>query len=239
MAGHSQFKNIMHRKGAQDAKRARLFAKIAREIMVCARISPDPESNPRLRAALASARAANMPRDNIDRAIKKVTGGEDNAIYEEIRYEGFGPGNVAIIVECLTDNRHRTISDVRTVFTRNGGQMGETGCTGYLFERVGLMQLSIDTASYDDVFEAAVNAGANDVEQDEENYNVICSFEDFVTVRDGVMEKYGDAVQAKTVWRPFTWIELEEDSDNFRKLEKLLDMLDDNDDVQNVFINAR
>lgn len=238
MAGHSQFKNIMHRKGAQDIKRAKAFAKIAREIMVCARISPDPSSNPRLRAALASARAANMPRDNVERAIKKVTGGEDNAHYEEVRYEGFGPGHVAVIVECLTDNRHRTTSDVRSAFTKSGGQLGETGCASYLYERVGLMQLPVET-DFDTLFEAAVNAGAENVETTDQGQEVICAFEDFVVVRDALMQTWGDAVQANVVWRPFTWLDLDESSESFKKLEKLLDVLEENDDVQHVFINAR
>lgn len=238
MAGHSQFKNIMYRKGAQDAKRAKMFAKIAREIMVSARISPDANSNPRLRAALASARAANMPRDNVERAMKKVAGGEDTAHYEEVRYEGFGPSHIAVIVECLTDNRHRTTSDVRSAFSKNGGQLGETGCASYLFERVGVMHVPLDT-SFDDVFEAAVNAGAENVETTEESHEVLCSFEDYVVVRDALMQKWGDAVQAQVAWRPFTWLDLDETSDSYKKLEKLLDVLDENDDVQRVFINGR
>lgn len=238
MAGHSQFKNIMHRKGAQDAKRAKMFAKIAREIMVSARISPDAAANPRLRAALALARAANMPRDNVERAIKKVAGGEDNANYEEVRYEGFGPGHIAVIVECLTDNRHRTTSDVRSAFTKSGGQLGETGCASYLFERVGVMQIPLET-SFDAVFEASVNAGADNVETTDESHEVVCAFEDYVVVRDALMQKWGDAVQASVVWRPFTWLDLDETSDTYKKIEKLLDVLDENDDVQRVFINAK
>lgn len=238
MAGHSQFKNIMHRKGAQDVKRAKMFAKIAREIMVSARISPDANSNPRLRAALASARAANMPRDNVERAMKKVAGGEVTDNYEEVRYEGFGPGHVAVIVECLTDNRHRTSSDVRSAFTKSGGQLGETGSVSYLFERVGVMQLAKET-DFDTLFEAAVNAGAENVETTDESQEVTCSFEDFVSVRDALMKTWGDAVEANVAWRPFTWQELDDTSDSYKKLEKLLDVLEENDDVQRVFINAR
>src|SRR5690606_29477413 len=164
MAGHSQFKNIMYRKGAQDKKRARLFTRLAREIMAAARAGlPDPDANPRLRTAIAAARAANMPKDNITRAIKKATGGEEEANFVEVRYEGYGPGGIAIIVEALTDNRNRTASSIRTAFNKHGGSLGETNSVSFMFQRVGSISYPPDAASADDMFEAALDAGATDV----------------------------------------------------------------------------
>jgi YebC/PmpR family DNA-binding regulatory protein len=235
MAGHSQFKNIMYRKGAQDAKRAKMFAKFAREIMVSARISPDATSNPRLRAALAAARAANMPKDNIDRAIKKVTGGEDNTVYEEVRYEGYGPAGIAVIVECLTDNRNRTASEVRSAFAKHGGNLGETGSVGFMFDRIGLVRYPA-SLNFDQVFESAVLAGADDVETADDAHEVVCSMDMFAAVRDGLHTSLGDPLEAKIIWRPNITAPCDEET--AKTLMKLLDVLDDNDDVQNVYSNA-
>jgi len=237
MAGHSQFKNIMYRKGAQDAKRAKMFAKIAREIIVAVRGGlPDPNSNPRLRAALSSARAANMPKDNIDRAIKKALGGEDTTHYEEVRYEGFGPGGTALIVEGLTDNRNRTVSDVRTAFTKFGGSLGENGSVSFMFERVGLIRYPISVGAYDDVFEAVIEAGAENLEKEEEGYEITSTVDAFGSVRDYLAQKYGDPLEAKVIWRPTTMTSCNEDA--AQSLLKLIDILEDNDDVQNVYSNG-
>jgi YebC/PmpR family DNA-binding regulatory protein len=237
MAGHSQFKNIMYRKGAQDAKRAKMFAKIAREIIVSVRGGlPDPNSNPRLRAALSSARAANMPKDNIDRAIKKALGGEDTTHYEEVRYEGFGPGGTAIIVEALTDNRNRTVSDVRSAFTKYGGGLGETGSVSFMFERIGLIRYPASIGGYDDVFEAVLEAGAENLEKEEEGYEITSTVDSFGAVRDYLSQKYGDPLEAKVIWRPTTMAPCDEDA--ARSLFKLIDILEDNDDVQHVYSNG-
>jgi len=237
MAGHSQFKNIMYRKGAQDAKRAKMFAKIAREIFVSVRGGlADPNSNPRLRAALTSARGANMPKDNIDRAIKKALGGDDTANYEEVRYEGFGPGGTAIIVEGLTDNRNRTVSDVRSAFTKYGGGLGEAGSVSFMFERIGLIRYSVSVGSYDDVFETIVEAGAENLEIEEETYEITSTVDSFGVMRDFLMQKYGDPLEAKVIWRPTTMISCDEDT--AQSLLKLIDVLEDNDDVQQVYSNG-
>lgn len=235
MAGHSQFKNIMHRKGAQDAKRARMFAKITREIIVSARMGGDPAANPRLRAAIAAARSANMPKDNIDRAIKKALGGEDTANYEEVRYEGYGPGGTALIVESLTDNRNRTASEVRSAFAKCGGNMGETGSVAFMFDRIGLIKLPKSVGSYDDVFEKAVEAGAGNLEEDGEFYEVITSIDDFAMVRDALSQSYEDISESKLVWRPQNTISVDEEA--AQKILKLIDTLEDSDDVQNVYCN--
>lgn len=236
MAGHSQFKNIMHRKGAQDAKRAKKFAKIAREIIVAAKSGmPDPNSNPRLRAALAAARGANMPRDNVDRALKKALGGDDTSNFEEVRYEGYGPGGVAVIVEGLTDNRNRTAAEVRSYFTKCGGNLGESGSVGFMFERIGLLSYA-STHDFDALFEAAVDVGADNVETVEDTHEVTCSMENFAVVRDGLIEKMGDPMEAKVIWRPHNSAPCNEDI--AKTLMKLVDLLEDNDDVQHVYTNA-
>lgn len=236
MAGHSQFKNIMHRKGAQDIKRAKIFAKISREIMVSVKTGgADHTANPRLRAALSTARAANMPKDNIDRAIKKVLGGEDQANFEEIRYEGYGPGGVAVIVETLTDNRNRSASEVRSCFTKYGGSLGETNSVSFMFERIGLIKYE-KTMAFDDLFEGAVNAGADDVAETDENFEVTCAWEDFGSVRDNLMESHGDPVEGKIVFRPVNTNPL--NLDTAKSFLKMIDVLEDNDDVQNVYSNA-
>lgn len=235
MAGHSQFKNIMHRKGAQDSKRARMFAKMTREIIVAAKSGlPDPATNPRLRSALAAARGVNMPKDNIDRALKKVIGGEDNTNYDEVRYEGYGAGGVAVIIEGLTDNRNRTASEIRSIFTKHGGSLGETGGVSFQFERVGLIRFD-PAKGFDTVFEAAVNAGADNVEDTEDALEITCPMDAFASVRDAVIETLGDPMEAKIMWRPLNTISCNEET--ARTLIKMIDTLEDNDDVQNVYAN--
>jgi len=236
MAGHSQFKNIMFRKGAQDKKRAQMFAKLGREIIVAAKSGiPDPNMNPRLRAAILAARAQNMPKDNIERAIKRATGEGDDANYEEIRYEGYGPGGVAIIVEALTDNRNRTASDVRTAFSKYGGSMGETNSVSFMFERVGQITYPADAADPEALFEAAVEAGAQDAQSGPEGHVVTTSPDDFSAVRDGLSEKFGDPAEARLTWKPMTTTPV--DADTAPTLLKLMEVLDDNEDVQQVSAN--
>ncbi|MGF1625239.1 MAG: YebC/PmpR family DNA-binding transcriptional regulator [Alphaproteobacteria bacterium] len=236
MAGHSQFKNIMHRKGAQDAKRAKQFAKLAREVLVAAKSGlPDPAMNPRLRAAIGAARAANMPKDRIERAIKQGSGGGDATNYEEIRYEGYGPGGVALIVEALTDNRNRTASEIRSAFNKYGGALGETGSVGFMFNRVGEIVYPKAVASDDAMFEAALEAGASNVESSEESHAVTCDQTGFNAVRDALEAQFGDPEQAGLVWKPQTTTPVDEEA--ARTLMKLIDVLDDNDDVQTVSAN--
>jgi YebC/PmpR family DNA-binding regulatory protein len=236
MAGHSQFKNIMYRKGAQDKKRAKIFGRLIREITVAARSGlPEPDKNPRLRAAISAARSANMPKDNIDRAIKRVAGGEDDTNYEEIRYEGYGPGGVALIVEALTDNRNRTASEVRTAFGRHGGALAETNAVSFMFDRVGLIALDAGVGSVDEVFEAAVEAGAGNVESGADGHEITCDPDQFNTVRDALAARFGDPREAHLAWKPQTTVEVDEK--HAETLLKLLDALDDNDDVQQVAAN--
>ncbi len=236
MAGHSQFKNIMHRKGAQDARRARQFAKLIREITVSARSGlPDPGSNPRLRAAIAAAREANMPRDTIDRAIKKASGGGQGEDYAEVRYEGYGPAGVAIIVEALTDNRNRTASDLRSAFSKYGGALGETNSVSFLFNRLGVIRYPARRGAADDMLEAAIEAGADNVESDAEAHEVTCAVDDFFAVRDAMEARFGPPESAKLDWRPATVVTLDED--RATSLLKLIDVLEDSDDVQNVYAN--
>ena len=236
MAGHSQFKNIMHRKGAQDKKRAKIFGRLIREIVVAARSGlPEPDKNPRLRAAISAARAANMPKDNIDRAIKRVAGGEDDTNYEEVRYEGYGPGGVAVIVEALTDNRNRTASEVRAAFSKLGGSLGETNSVSFMFDRLGMIVYPAATASADDMFEAAAESGADNVESTDEGHEIYCAPEDFSNVRDAMVERLGDPEEAALIWKPQTTVAIDEDQAT--TLFKLLDTLDDSDDVQSVAAN--
>ena len=236
MAGHSQFKNIMHRKGAQDAKRAKIFAKHIRELTVAAKTGlPDPAMNPRLRSAIAAAKGVNMPKDNIERAIKRGAGGEDGTNFDEIRYEGYGPGGVAVIVEALTDNRNRTASEVRSAFTKFGGSLGETGSVNFMFDRIGLIAYGADVASTDDMFEAALEAGAQDVESSDSGHEITCDPDDLNTVRDSLEEKYGTAEAARLDWKPQNTIPMDEGS--AETLIKLIDALEDNDDVQRVASN--
>ncbi len=236
MAGHSQFKNIMYRKGAQDAKRAKLFTKLAREITVSVKEGgDDPSANPRLRAAIIAGRKENMPNDNINRAIKRATGDGAADAFEEIRYEGYGPGGVAVIVEALTDNRNRTASEVRSAFAKNGGALGETNSVSFMFDRSGVIEYPADTASGDEMFEAAVEAGADDCVSTDAGHEVICVIESFNSVRDALEARFGEAGRAALDWRPTTTTALDEDKAG--TLLKLIDVLDDNDDVQRVFAN--
>ncbi|MBS7540189.1 YebC/PmpR family DNA-binding transcriptional regulator [Ancylobacter lacus] len=235
MAGHSQFKNIMHRKGKQDAVRSKLFSKLAREITVAAKMGmPDPNMNPRLRAAVLAARAENMPKDNIDRAIKKALGG-DAENYDEIRYEGYGPGGVAVIVEALTDNRNRTASEVRSYFTKSGGALAETGAVSFMFDRIGVIAFDAAKASADDMLEAAIEAGADDVSSDENGHEVVCSVENLHEVARALEARFGEPRKSGLVWRPQNTVAV--DDEVAEKLIRLVDTLEDNDDVQNVYAN--
>ena len=236
MAGHSQFKNIMHRKGAQDARRARQFAKLIREITVSARQGlPDPAFNPRLRAAVIAARQANMPKDTVERAIKKATGAGGGADYVEVRYEGYGPAGVAVIVEALTDNRNRTASDIRAAFSKYGGALGETNAVSFLFTRMGVIRYPAAAANPDDMLEAAIEAGAENVESDAEGHEVTCAPDDLFAVRDALEARFGEPESARLDWRPATTVILDEDRAS--TVLRLIDALDDNDDVQNVYAN--
>lgn len=235
MAGHSQFKNIMHRKGAQDKKRAKVFTRLIRELQVAVKSGTDPDSNPRLRAAMLAARAANMPKDNIDRVLKKAEGGGDDANFDEIRYEGYGPGGVALIVDTVTDNRNRTASEVRSAFTKYGGNLGESNSVAFMFDRVGQLIYPVAAASADDMFEAALEAGADDVESAEESHEITCAPEDFNAVREALDTRFGAPEEAGLTWKPRNTIALDEDK--AATLLKLLDVLDDNDDVQSVSAN--
>ena len=236
MAGHSQFKNIMHRKGAQDAKRAKIFTRIGREIMVAVKLgSPDPEANPRLRAAISAAKAANMPNERIDRAIKSASGSDNAEDYFEMRYEGYGPGGIAVIIEAMTDNKNRTAGEVRSYFNKNGGSLGETNSVSFLFQRVGEIQVSKDSVDFETLFEVAASAGAEDVEDDEESYTVVTEVEAFNQVYQEV-DAAANVQEAKLVWRPMAPVAV--DPEAAAGLMKLLTALDDNDDVQNVYTNA-
>ena len=236
MAGHSHAKNIMHRTGVQDAKRGRIYAKLIREITVSARQGlPDPAFNPRLRAAMSAARQANMTKDTIERAVKKAAGAAGGDDYVEVRYEGYGPNGVAVIVETLTDNRNRTAGDVRSAFTKHGGALGETNSVSFLFNRLGVIRFPLAVASADDMLEAAIDAGADNAETDDEAHEITCAVEDFFAVRDALEARFGAPETAKFDWRPTTEVTLDEDK--ARAVLKLLDVLEDNDDVQNVFAN--
>ena len=236
MAGHSQFKNIMHRKGKQDKVRSKIFSKLAREITVAAKAGlPDPSANARLRLAIQNARAENLPKDNIERAIKKAAGG-DAENYDAVRYEGYGPGGVAVIVEALTDNRNRTASNVRSLFTKFGGNLGESGSVAFMFARVGEIIYAASKASADAMLEAAIDAGADDVQSDDAGHTVICTFESIGEVSSALAAKFGDAETVKAVWKPQTMTPL--DHEKAESLMKLVDALDEDDDVQAVFSNA-
>ena len=236
MAGHSQFKNIMHKKGKQDAIRSKLFSKLAREITVAAKLGlPDPAMNARLRAAVIAARAENMPKDNIERAIKKASGA-DSETYEEVRYEGYAPGGVAVIVEALTDNRNRTAGEVRSYFTKAGGALAETGAVSFMFDRVGLVEFDRKVASEDAMLEAALDAGAEDVASSEETHEITTSLEDLREVAKRLEEKFGEPKKAALVWRPQNMVAVDDEAGE--KILKLVGSLEDNDDVQNVYVNA-
>jgi YebC/PmpR family DNA-binding regulatory protein len=236
MAGHSQFKNIMVRKGAQDARRGRLFTKIIRELTTAAKQGqPDPNMNPRLRAAITAARQANMPKDTMERAIKRGAGGADDANYEEVRYEGYGPGGVAIIVEALTDNRNRTASEIRTAFSKAGGNLGETNSVSFMFEHKGVIRYPAKAGSADAMFEAALDAGAEDVSSDADAHEIVCATEQFSAVRDALEAKFGAPQEARLNWRPRSTVPV--DADAADSLLKLLGTLEDNDDIQTVAAN--
>jgi YebC/PmpR family DNA-binding regulatory protein len=236
MAGHSQYKNIMFRKGKQDRMRSKIFSKLAREITVAAKAGlPDPDANARLRLAIQNARAENLPKDNIERAIKKASG-SDAENYDAIRYEGYGPGGVAVIVEALTDNRARTAPAVRSYFAKFGGNMGETGSVAFMFNRVGEIVYPLAKASADAVMEAAIEAGADDAVTDDTHHTVTCTFESMGEVSAALSAKFGDAESAKIVWKPNVMAPV--DFEKAESLMKLVDMLDDDDDVQHVFTNA-
>jgi YebC/PmpR family DNA-binding regulatory protein len=236
MAGHSQFKNIMHKKGAADARRSKVFGKLAREITVAAKLgTPDPDMNPRLRLAIQNARAENMPKDNIERAIKKAAGGDADA-YESMRYEGYGPGGVAMIVEALTDNRNRTAGAIRSVFSRYGGALGETGSVGFLFDRVGEIVYPLKAGTADAVLEAAIDAGAQDVVSNEDGHRILCAFADLNEVAKALEARLGEAGTVKGIWRAQATSRLDEEK--AASMLKLLAALEDDDDVQGVYSNV-
>ena len=235
MAGHSQFKNIMHRKGKQDKVRSKVFGKLAREITVAAKLGqPDPAFNPRLRAAILEARAENMPKDNIERAIKKAQG-SDAEIFDEIRYEGYGPGGAALIIEALTDNRNRTASEVRSYFTKSGGNLAETGAVSFLFDRVGVVEYSADKVDGDALLDAAIEAGAEDVSSSPESHEVYCKIEALAAVTKALEARFGEPRRAALIWRPQASIEVDDEAGE--KLVRLMETLEENDDVQHVYAN--
>ena len=234
MAGHSQFANIKHRKGAQDAKKAKIFTKILREITVSAKTGqPDPAMNPRLRNAIIEARSKNMPKDRIDAAIKKATGEAGGDNFESIRYEGYAPGGIAIIVEALTDNRNRTASEVRSIFTKSVGALGETGSVGFMFDHVGVIQFEGGVATEEEMFEAALEAGAQEVESSSDIHAVITTPENFAAVRDVLIDKFKDPISAKLDWKAKNTVDVA-DLESAQKLMKMIDALEDCDDVQAV-----
>jgi len=235
MAGHSQFKNIMHRKGRQDAARAKMFSKLAREITVAAKVgSPDPGMNPRLRLAVQAARAENVPKDNIERAIKKAQGGDSEA-YEAIRYEGYAPGGVAVMVEALTDNRNRTGGAVRAAFSKCGGNLASTGSVAHMFNHAGEIAYGLAAGSADAVLDAAIEAGADDVQSDADGHLITCSFDSLGTVASVLEEKLSEAQSVKAVWKPNLTTQIGEE--HAETIMKLIAILEDDDDVQNVFAN--
>lgn len=235
MAGHSQFANIMHRKGKQDAKRSKMFSKLSKEITVAAKLgAPDPAFNPRLRLAIQAAKAQSVPKDNIERAIKKATGG-DGAGYEAIRYEGFGPGGVGVIVEVLTDNRNRAAGEVRAAFAKNGGNLGESGSVAFMFDRVGAVEFPAAVGAEDAVLEAAIDAGANDVESSPDGHIIYTAHDDVAAVSAALEKQFGDASSVKLAWKAQNQIAVSGDA--AATLMKLLEALEDCDDVQNVYAN--
>ena len=236
MSGHSKFKTIMHRKGAQDAKRSRIFARLVREITVAAKLGgSDPEHNPRLRAAIIAARAESMPKDNIDKAIKKAESSLDGDKLEEIRYEGFGPKGIAFIIECFSDNKNKTAADIRSFLKKSGGDLGTPGSVTYLFDRFGIIKFPKENISFDDIFEVAVNAGAEEVEDYDDEYEVKCAVEQFTEVRDLLIDKFGDPKFAGLLWVPKSPVKVS--STDLQSIEKLEDILDEYEAVQSLFSN--
>jgi len=235
MAGHSQFKNIMHKKGRADKARSRLFSKLAREITVSAKLGlPDPAFNPRLRAAILAAKAENMPKDNIERAIKKSQGG-DSENYDEIRYEGYAPGGVAVIVEALTDNRNRTAGEVRAIFTKNGGNLAETGAVSFMFSQLGVVEYDAGVASADAMLEAAIEAGAEDVSSNADGHQVFTTPDTLNEVAKALEAKFGEPRKSALLWKPQNTVAVDDEAGE--KVIKLIEALDDSDDVQNVYAN--
>ncbi len=235
MAGHSKFKNIMHRKGAQDKKRSKIFSKLAKEITVAAKMgTPEPDMNPRLRTAIQAAKAQNMPKDNIERAVKKSldAGGEN---YEEVRYEGFGVAGVGVIIETLTDNRNRTAGEIRSIFSKGGGNLGETGAVSFGFDQVGAIEYRASVADEEAMFEAALEAGADEVESDDDEHMIYVNGDDLHEVAKVLEDKFGDPNSARLIWKPQVTIEL--DDEKGEKFLKMLDAIEDQDDVQNVYAN--
>ena len=237
MAGHSKFKNIMHKKGRADAARSKLFSRLSKEITVAVKMgggTTDPSMNPRLRLAIQNAKGQSMPKDNIQRAINKGVGG-DGEDYKEIRYEGYGPGGVAVIVEALTDNLNRSASNIRAAFSKNGGSLGETGSVSFMFDRVGEIVFKPEAGSADEVMEAAIEAGAEDITSDEDGHTIICAFEDIGAVSSALEAALGEPESVNVIWRPQNQTPIDEDKAS--TLLKLLDALDEDDDVQNVYSN--
>jgi YebC/PmpR family DNA-binding regulatory protein len=235
MAGHSQFKNIMHRKGRQDAVKSKLFGKLAREITVSAKMgSPDPGMNARLRAAIIAARAENMSKDSIERAIKKATGSEAES-YDEIRYEGYGPGGVAVIVEVLTDNRNRTAGEVRSIFTKSGGNLAETGAVSFMFDHLGVVEYDVKAASPDAMLEAAIEAGAEDVVSGEAGHEIYSTPDSLAAVGKALEAKFGEPRKTALVWKPQNTVPV--DDEQGETVVKLIESLNEQDDVQNVYAN--
>jgi YebC/PmpR family DNA-binding regulatory protein len=235
MAGHSQFKNIMHKKGKQDAIRSKLFSKLAREITVAAKMGlPDPDMNARLRSAVLAARAENMPKDNIERAIKKASGA-DAENYDEVRYEGYAPGGVAVLVEALTDNRNRTAGEVRSYFTKAGGTLAETGAVSFMFDHIGAIEFDPKTASEDAMMEAAIEAGADDVVSSADGHEVTTSLEGLRDVAQALEAKFGEPRKVGLIWKPQNTVAVDDEAGE--KILRLVGSLEDNDDVQNVYAN--
>ena len=236
MAGHSKFKNIMHRKGAQDKKRAKEFSRLGREISVAVKTGgDDPESNIRLRSAIASAKGLNMPKDNIERAIKKGQGNDPDSNYEEVRYEGYGPDGVAIIVEALTNNKNRTAAEIRSTFSKYGGNLGETGSVSFGFKRLGCIKLKKEIVSEDELFEFIVENGSEDFEVNEEEYHIYCENNDLHNLNEKIVDKFGNTEGSELIWRSENNVKL--DKESAEKLFKLLNVLEDNEDIQLVSSN--
>ena len=235
MSGHSKFKNIQHRKGAQDKKRAKIFSRLSKEITIAAKLGlPDADANPRLRTAIITARAQNMPKDNIERAIKKSSDTEGSN-YEEVRYEGFGPAGIGVILETLTDNRNRTAGDIRSAFTKIGGNLGETGSVSFMFDRRGAIEYCVDSVDAETLFDVAINAGAEDIESGEEVHEIFCAFEDLHCVIVALEKILGTPSSAQIIWKPQNEIPI--DAEKAEKVLKFMDILDDIDDVQSVYAN--
>jgi len=236
MSGHSKWANIQHRKGLQDKKRGNLFTKLAKEITVAAKLGdPNPDMNPRLRLAVLAARKESMPNDNIKRAIAKALPGSGEGDYSEIRYEGYAPGGICVIVECLTDNKNRTASDIRSIFSKNGGNLGETGSVAYNFEHVGFFMYKSSVADFDTVFETALEGGASNVEQEDDNYIITCEIPEFANLSKA-LEKFGEPEKAEIIWQPKLSVPV--DAEGAEKIEHFTDALEDSDDVQKVYTNA-